>query len=160
MNRPGTTMIELLIYITISTVAVLTFSTFLVNVNNATERGSTVAEVSQAARTTMVELTQAVRTASNVAVSGNTLTLNGGATSYTLDTTSHQLNITTGGSTTAMTGANLRVLELDPVNAPIFRLDGSIVTITLTVAPAVNAPVAAQRQVTVVTSTSPRRALY
>lgn len=75
-SRPGYTLIELLIYISIVSIALIVFMNFMTDVSRNAARFRVAKDVSQNARIVMDSITRDVRNASSVTVpNSNTLSL-------------------------------------------------------------------------------------
>lgn len=162
MRRRGFTIIELLIYMGLTTAAVLMFMNFMIDVSRVSARSRVAKEVDQQARYVMGRITQDIRGATAVSLSGSTLTLtkpNGAGydtVAYSLSGTEAQykLNAT---APTSLTAASVRVtaLTFTPPTPPSL-----LWKINMTVESPANVPPSAQKKLTLENSIQPHKSLY
>lgn len=154
----GFTLIELIIYLGITTVALLVFTSFMVDVTKNATRARTATEVQRNARIALSRITQEIRTAHAVQVNNAqhiTLTSSDSETiqmylidediAYTVD----------GGPMQVLTNDNVRVTDL------VFEQDDNSVSIALTLEQKnENAQGANKHGVSLSSTVTPRTCIY
>lgn len=154
----GFTLIELIIYLGITTAALLVFTSFMVDVTKNATRAQTATEIQRNARIALSRITQEIRTAHAVHVNSAhhiTLTSSNDETiqmylvnediAYTID----------GGPIQILTNDNVRVTDL------IFEQDDNSVSIALTLEQKnENAQGANKHGVSLSSTVTPRRCIY
>ena len=155
MKRPGFTIAEMLIYISIVSIALVVFMNFLIDINRASERSRVAKEVDQNGRTVINRIVQDVRTANSITVDNtsnpNTLKING-TTTYT--TSSGSVVVGTTPPLTPLTNPSVNVTDLK------FEPAGSSVTITLSLEGRVGTPANQQKTLTLNSTVEPHKLLY
>ena len=164
-TRPsGFTIIELMVYISIVTVAITVFSAFMLDVTKNASRSKTIKEVQQNAQFIMNRITNDIRHAQAVTIpalgaSGADLTLTMSPTltaTYHFDnaasTVTYQQN---SGTAMAISNNQVRVTNLS------FSNTGSAITVTLAMAQGLaTAPVAGQYNTTLTSTAVVHSSLY
>jgi Tfp pilus assembly protein PilV len=156
-NQDGFTLMELLIYLGIVTVAIVVFSGFMANVTTYAARARVKQEVQQSARFILERITHDVRTADSVTVVAGALQLtNAGMNScIQRDGASVVLDDCGGGSPSSLSSGNVRVTDLTFVPAG----DGVSVDLNVEQADAAAQP-ALQGSIGLSSNIVPRRQLY
>ncbi len=116
----GFTLVELLVYIAVSTVALLVFVTFMVDVSRSAARARVAQEVHQNAQFVLDRLAQEVRSSQLVDVGSSTFGNDVGTLALTTSTGTHTFAlasnvVTLGGA--PLTSASVRVTKLRFTNA-------------------------------------------
>lgn len=152
MKRPGYTIAELLIYISIVSIVFVVFTQFMTDATRVTQRTRVAKEVNQNARQVMARIVHDVRGANDVAVTGTALQLNGGTIQY--DTNGTAVLYTDATGTHPITTPTVNVTGLTFVPHP------QGVTVTLTVQGRIGIPGAAEQQLQLTDTIAAHRLLY
>lgn len=158
--RRGFTIVELLVYVAITTVAITVFAAFMADITKSASRSRVVKEVEQNAQFVMNKMAQDIRHAQAVAsVSPNSLTLTLSPTlnvTYAYDATNYAVTYQeNAGTAMAISNTQVRVTSLT------FSNIGGAVTVSLSAAqgnPA--APAAGQYNTTLSSTFVVHAALY
>lgn len=115
----GFTLVELLVYIGVSTIALLVFVTFMVDVSRSAARARTVQELHQNAQFVLDRIGQEVRSSQAIDAAGSTFNADAGTLTLTTSTGSHVFTLTgttvtlnTGSGAAALTSPSVRVTRL------------------------------------------------
>lgn len=179
MKRPGFTIVELLVYMGLTTAAVLMFMNFMIDISRVATRTKVAKEVDQQARYVMGRITSDIRNAVSAPVisgtSNEVLTIDLSHTcppmpipiivdritySYSAGDNSVTYQRTTCdvlSPVTKLTSASVRVTALTftrPITA------GQPIKLNLTVESPISAPPPAQKQLTLESTIQPHKSLY
>lgn len=154
VKRPGFTLMELLVYISIVSIALVVFINYMVSVTQVAGRSKVASAIDQNARYAISRMTQDIRGAANAVVAGAVLQLSNDTTEYT--TSGLAVTINHGGAPIAITDDTVKVSSL------IFTQPaaGAPVTITLTITGRDGTPPSAQKTLTLASTVEPHQLLY
>lgn len=155
MKRPAFTLVELLVYIGISAIAMVIFTNFAVTTSQNAARSKITQELQQNARLSLDRLTQEVRAARQI---------DSASFNPPLDPGTLILNQNSGPNHTFAVINNALTLDTQPLTSPKVKVDHFIlantvpsVTITLTLSDTLSTP---PQSITVSTSLIPHQRLY
>jgi type II secretory pathway pseudopilin PulG len=151
-GRPkGFTLVELLVYIGVSTIALLVFVTFMVDVSRSAARARTAQELHQNAQFVLDRLNREVRSATNIDPSSDAgslvLSTVGGPETFTLDVNNA---VTLNGE--PLTSNNVKVTAL--------QFSYAAPTVTVQLHAEENTSAASPQAIDLQTTLVPRQAVY
>lgn len=112
-SRPGYTLVELLIYISIVSIALIVFMNFMTDVSRNAARDRVTKDVSQNARLILDNITRDVRNATNLTgTTATVLKLNSDAVEYSRDVTNNTVTVKNASGTQAITSNTVKVTAL------------------------------------------------
>jgi len=126
-SRPAFTLMELLVYLGISTIVMLVASSFMVDISANAARNRASLEVQSNARLVISRLTQNIRTATSLTVTPTTLTVTVPAGTYVYTRSGAAVEETVAGIAAKITSDAVSVPQL------AFSQSGNMVTIDLKV---------------------------
>lgn len=118
-NPEGFTLIELMVYLSISTIAILVFTNFMADVTQNAAKSKVTKEVQQNARLILTKITQEIRTSQGIDMGQSVLNSDDGKLviiraggSTTFDLVSGDVTIDTGAGSEVLTSNHVKVTEL------------------------------------------------
>lgn len=159
-RRPrGFTLVELLVYIAVSTIALLVFVTFMVDVSRSAARARTVQELQQNAQFVMDRLAQEVRSSQAIITTEppSKFNVNDGILELTTSVGPHTFKLDTVKNTVTLNGSDITSTSV-VVKKLLFTSLGSTVTVQLQIVEK-NTP-ANPQSIDLQTTLVPRQAVY
>lgn len=157
MKRPAFTLVELLVYISISAIALVVFTNFAVTASQSAARSRITQELQQNARLVMDRLSQEIRGAQAIISTPQDFT--DGVLILTTATGPHTFAVNGSAALTLDSGSGAQELTGRKVTVSSFQLTDTnpTVTIVLTLSDTISNP---PQSITVSTSLIPHRQLY
>ncbi len=156
VKRQGFTLVELLVYISITAIALLIFINFMADTSANAARARIAQDLQQSSRLILDRLSQEVRSAATIDGSTNysdpgTLVLTTASGTHTFSVSSGALQLNTGSGPVSLTSSNIMVTHFDLQNT------SPTVTINLTLQSTLGTPI---QSLQTSTSLLPHRNLY
>lgn len=158
----GFTLVELLVYIAVSTVALLVFVTFMVDVSRSAARARTVQELHQNAQFVLDRVGQEVRRGQAVDVATSSFDVDAGVLVLTTSTGSHTFRLASN-AVTLDAGSGAVPLTSASVRVTAFRITNTNPSVTVQLHVEENnlaLPAANRQSIDLQTTLVPRQAVY